>query len=599
MSGLLDQRELFVVVHGVGRQAELETLRTFVEGIARLQITGAAFSRAELADLASTDGDVAVHVNKTRIPFVEINYASNIHAHEAFAEEDIKRWLKSFRYKLKEMNAKRGDKPNEEFWELEDGVDDILLATKLARLIAGRFHVSPGELDVAATSFLQQIQLYIDRRSYREGIHDSVCSSLETIGAKSKRIVLVTHSLGTVVTMRAMVDAFHNGQPWINSVSRFVTFGSPIDLFLVLYKDEIFGFEGAGKTKNSIPWRNYFFGNDPIASDLAVARQWVKDHAPNLFVHDSPQDFYLGPGPLATAHTEYWHSEAMLRNVDSNWNGSRAAARETPEAAQEPAVAEAKQAESATLQLEDEIPTYMHTLLKYRPFLTVFLAGSILATLATAWLMLVWWEENTKHHDAQRIVLDTPLHQSLMWLLSSALIWCHVASWSAPKALRLGCAIGALVFAVILADKLPPLPILGSFTQQKDFYDDITSDDEKQIRDSAAHPDKNGNYILLMIPLFAFGGVISRRRWLKAKYVGVGLAMLVVVLSLFVGTRSDPANIGSEFEVLGLTFGLWWLSILLAKTHRVFRAFVDGRQHIELLCRYWKIPKAICPIRTL
>lgn len=77
------------------------------------------------------------------------------------------------------------------------------------------------------------------------------------------------------------------------------------------------------------------------------------------------------------------------------------------------------------------------------------------------------------------------------------------------------------------------------------------------------------------------------------------LAASTVFLSLFIGTRHNPANIAEEFGVLGLAFALWWLTILLARMDVAFGAFVGGRGHLDGLRRLWNVADLPRPFRRV
>ena len=97
-----------------------------------------------------------------------------------------------------------------------------------------------------------------------------------------------------------------------------------------------------------------------------------------------------------------------------------------------------------------------------------------------------------------------------------------------------------------------------------------------------------GNTILLLVPLAALAGLLFVRGRLGIRKVSILLAVLIVSLSLFVGTRTNPSNVTEEFGILSLAFGFWLLAILLFRLHKVYRDYVCGRKHIDMLHELWK-----------
>lgn len=101
------------------------------------------------------------------------------------------------------------------------------------------------------------------------------------------------------------------------------------------------------------------------------------------------------------------------------------------------------------------------------------------------------------------------------------------------------------------------------------------------------------NGILFAVPISATVGLllgcqrIGRR--LSPGVTTVLIVALVVFLALFVGTRSNPSNVGQEFGELVLVFGFWLLAILLIRIDGVYRHFVRGRRHVDALHALWNM----------
>jgi len=221
---------------------------------------------------------------------------------------------------------------------------------------------------------------------------------MEHIAAESapddqRPIAIAAHSLGTVVMLRVLLDAIDRDLPWARRVTTLATFGSPLDLFVILFPELLT--IPARTSHRSIRWTNYCFFNDPIASDLAVCRSWLKTNRITIFDDRAPEEIELGAGSLLAAHTDYWRDATMVRHIIEG----HARVESDPDA---------------------------RPRRKWRrPHINrVFLFASVATSALAAWLLLVWWEQNTKISDADRLVLlDDPAWQAAMWVLSGLMIW--------------------------------------------------------------------------------------------------------------------------------------------------------------------------------
>jgi hypothetical protein len=548
---------LVVIVHGIGRQAELQTLKTFLEGCtADLDFPSTA-TRAQLAYQLRTNG--RVNVPEVGLAFSEYSYSREIAQHLDYAEAEPKAWVRSLRNRLREINRNRGGPKDISFLELEFVIDDLVLAATLARLIAVRLRVQADPLRYVALGFIQQIQLYIDHDIYRDEIDRKFQVFIEGVAGDpavaGRGLNLAAHSLGTVVTLRAILNAARDNKPWVKSVKTFSTFGSPVDLIFLLFPElfaEVKDYKGP-----PIAWVNYSFGNDPVASDLALVRKWAATKCPGLFVANDPGEVDLGAGSMATAHTDYWSDRFMLDEicVRAREDGTSA-----PVA---PVVASKSRVRSRS---------------------TAFKYGSMAAAVVVAWLIMVWWEENVKETDGVRTMLGNPFEQLGVWFALWLMVWSHVKCWTAPRWPRLGYFAICAAAGLGLAEFLPGLSILpglmpASWTQL----------------DHPLRPDDEwwelGNLILLFVPGSALLGVIgvSFRKLVAKQKVALfaGLALGFVIFSLFCGTRNNPSNVMEEVGILLLALGLWWLSVLLSRIDEVFRHFIGARDHLDKLSALW------------
>ncbi len=289
------QPPIFVIVHGVGKQAYLETLKHFLIGMKLATENPTPLSRAVLDDAMQRDGSVVIHGLKAS--FAEINYADILHNHISFAEDDPRMWITILKDMLAQIHAVRGGKRKVSFEVVSDILDDILFAITLSRFFASRLQIDTNAFSTSATAFVQQVQLYIHRRQYRDDIGsrflDQITKIADAPNNANRPIHIFAHSLGSVVSLRAMLEGTERKVLWLDRIESFSTFGSPLDLVMLL-REDLFGGSYVDR-KRPIAWVNYSLGNDPIASDLAVTRTHVARRCPGLFVADGLRRFILAP----------------------------------------------------------------------------------------------------------------------------------------------------------------------------------------------------------------------------------------------------------------------------------------------------------------
>lgn len=572
--GMLPQ-QLIVVVHGVGKQLRLETLRQFIEGAtSHFEIPG-TFTKAELAERMRSDGMVVVP--GINYGFQEYNYADKLGHHPNIIEQNPSAWIKSIRNRLREINRRRNGPPDLSFSQVEYAIDDILIATMLARLVAVRFHIETKSLQFSAAAFLQQVELYIDHAQYREEISQDFHKILDTLAlcadGSKRTIKIVAHSLGTVVALRCLIEAAKERRAWIDSVGGFVTFGSPIDLLMLLYPNLFDGVHDCRKYQ--ICWTNYSLKNDPIASDLAIARNFVATECVGLFTDNAPEEVDLGAGSMASAHIDYWQMDSMLREVCSIDRSNSGDEIE----------------KTVTDEVEATTGLLTRVLIKLlsRCGKTIFQRIELAVALAVAWLLVVWWEENLKVGDSDRVVLiNNPLGQLSFWIIGWLMVISHVKSRCAVALWNRMCwRLACFGFAFVLVCFLPGMPLLGELFKQFRAQHILSRDSYWEL----------GNLIVFLVPLSLF--VTTPKRRLSKTVVIVSLLCLTVFLSFFVGTRDNPSNASEEFGLLGLAFGLWWLCILLERIHQVFIWIVGGRHHLEVLSEHWKVERRLRDFRRL
>jgi hypothetical protein len=159
------------------------------------------------------------------------------------------------------------------------------------------------------------------------------------------RVIWVAHSLGSVISYNVLSDLFHRAEElekrgsaaqkkgvalFRRSLRRFVTLGSPLDKFAVLFPNAIrpwpektknklletygdtYTFEGKKKTKTEKRswWVNFYHMLDPVSG--ALDHPLICTAAAPINIHSDWKSLALIPG---LAHSSYWSALKVLRFI--------------------------------------------------------------------------------------------------------------------------------------------------------------------------------------------------------------------------------------------------------------------------------------------
>ena len=139
------------------------------------------------------------------------------------------------------------------------------------------------------------------------------------------RYTIVAHSLGTVMALDALVDAHRVGQataPWVGCVQSFVSLGSPIDKFLMIWwyrfrylnrPDEYRrGDAHSDQVFDKIRHFNYCDEQDPVGHNLDVVSQTATYQKLFHTVEDRVYNRYAVPG---LAHLGYFKDSELFAHI--------------------------------------------------------------------------------------------------------------------------------------------------------------------------------------------------------------------------------------------------------------------------------------------
>ena len=180
-----------------------------------------------------------------------------------------------------------------------------------------------ADLDETLVRFLGDVQLYAEYAGPRAAISarfDRVMEGIERVAEAGTEIHLCAHSQGSVVAFLGLLQGMRSKATWAERVRSFMTIGSPIDKFLVLWPElfQPFGHHPRPATDPTAPirWLNFADKLDPVGHELDLGRDFVREVFPGWFEEPLPansQDFvfrrYFVPGK---AHIDYWKDQEIF-----------------------------------------------------------------------------------------------------------------------------------------------------------------------------------------------------------------------------------------------------------------------------------------------
>jgi hypothetical protein len=191
--------------------------------------------------------------------------------------------------------------------------------------------------DLARTifdDFLSDVQVYAEYAPARQAAITRLSGYLEDIvtqheaaygnDAPDYDISIVAHSLGTVASLDVLAHAalMQDTEPaaWYSRIKHFVTLGSPIDKFLVLWSENYRAYEklpallkeSTDTSREPIQFWNYCDELDPVGHHIDLLRSLPWAETLFTFSDDQVYTRYCLPGK---AHVDYWHDEALMQRI--------------------------------------------------------------------------------------------------------------------------------------------------------------------------------------------------------------------------------------------------------------------------------------------
>jgi len=320
---------VLVAVHGIGDQTEFGTLQQLVNlclgqiglprgvpiGKLHSKLRPPAADQPAWAELAALPG----------LGFAEVFWADIGRQSEQYRLEEPVRWVDTIVQRLDVIDnrvpAAAASGPSFDPQRVQYVLQDIAQCIHLARLLnrgLTMLGIGSVDLDQALVRYLGDIQLFAEFAAMRADIMARFHEVLRKVHAAAAdrplEIHVCAHSQGSVVAFVGLLEACAWQSGWLEHVHSFITIGSPIDKFLILWPELFAPFVGSGKGDlRGIRWRNYADLGDPVGYELDTASAYWPLVHPRLFAAGAPVDHlfrrYVVPGK---AHVDYWNDQGVF-----------------------------------------------------------------------------------------------------------------------------------------------------------------------------------------------------------------------------------------------------------------------------------------------
>ncbi|MGC3988369.1 MAG: hypothetical protein QM796_01545 [Chthoniobacteraceae bacterium] len=243
---------LIVAIHGIGDQKRFETIQAVAhrlgkylgfEGEAPL---GAFHPEFNAVPNASGKSFAYSFYAEPKVGLAEVYWAdiSNEAERSGDTVEESKAWARTVieRLHAKDLEKNLGEAPSVDYQKtqavLAEMIETIATLGNLFTITekAGLFKF---DLDNLLNNFLGDVQVVADFPDYGGKIFQHMqdtMAGLLTSYPDVEEIYLIAHSEGTVVALRSILEALVTNNRWSNKVRGFMTFGSPLDKHIVLWR---------------------------------------------------------------------------------------------------------------------------------------------------------------------------------------------------------------------------------------------------------------------------------------------------------------------------------------------------------------------------
>jgi hypothetical protein len=568
-----------VVVHGIGKHQPLASVQRVITQFARVNGHDIVVPLGDIASQLYPHGisnsefgpDSVGWARFDYLPgyaFSEIHWADIAETHAASVVPPLTEWARSIPMQISYIDLTKYNGKGLSKTQLlytTGIVDDTILSLQLMRLILGSYRIETDELIEFIRYFIGSLLVFSEFSDLREKIMHRFNTAMESLSLKAAsvnvdQIHLSSHSLGSVIALLGIVKADKIGSekpPWLLKLGSFCTMGSPIDLFLPIWKSVWEEYSGtleqrpvvADEHRPRIHWINFVDNGDPIASTLNIARDLVNDKAPGLFLSSAPQEITFNTNSWpGGAHLAYWKNTHLF----DVWTGRIKALSKV-----DPFIDDKSTMSDGISHLKSS-----ELSLSWHPW--VFLLP-VLFSITTGWQIIFWYEAGFGRTPLSRVgTFSLGMFVGLQIFLEVVVGSTLVASRRPFRIVEV-----FLAFFTIIATVL--FPLLYSGGEYNNYFNNHI------------------NYwysFLIGVAILQLGfGFVNQKR--SRKFVIVLLSVCCLIGSLIPWHTDKLQDIANDVLRLAFIFATWWLASLCWRFYVVWSDYVSGRRHIDWLRKRW------------
>ena len=318
-----------MAVHGIGiaRRGEqaLEVARGLMATHPQAEIDGLHYDELTLGKIVSLGSDhitdalqvpIRIGPQGPRIVVVDGCWSDITEKHRPHTATSVNTWSKALQERLqRRSNLKR-------MTRLLGDVRKLVLP--LEKFL--RWQV-PDLAKTIFDDFMSDVQVYAEYEQARDEAVERLSGYLEHVtkqhadryGAETPfTINIAAHSLGTVASLdvlaRQALKPESEQATWYQHCQNLITLGSPVDKFLVLWRENYSDYHAITDQSKKIQLWNYCDELDPVGHhlDLLVKLPWAQH-----FLTCREDEVYTRYAIPGKAHVDYWSDRALTKRIEN------------------------------------------------------------------------------------------------------------------------------------------------------------------------------------------------------------------------------------------------------------------------------------------
>jgi hypothetical protein len=317
-------KKVVVAVHGIGDQTQFAAVQQVLSQFFHFHGEIATVPASEFR----TDRKSLV-IDKERYPelyglaFAEVYWADLAHHSVSKKSDlkDIKPWVRTMI-----SRARRGRRTARELTVADQLLVEQVLGEMMQSIgilerlwfLANKMGIVSFDAKKMVTDLVDGVQIIADFEDHGENLGQRFTRRLQEVHEEfpAAEIYIVAHGEGSVITLLGLIRALcSKDEAWIKSVHGLMTFGSPIDKYLVLRPELFPAFEAPiSRPEKPIEWQNYYDYGDLMGFGLEAMRaRYTTGKWAGVFNFSPLDDHGFGRYPLpGKAHTDYWQDAEVF-----------------------------------------------------------------------------------------------------------------------------------------------------------------------------------------------------------------------------------------------------------------------------------------------